>query len=81
MAFELDLPVRGPAAAAPHRDVVDTVNQHAAGALAAQKGRDEIKAGGADPEVLHLRLVEIAARFGWKSIAVASFMREIGKRL
>lgn len=52
----------------------------AAGALAAQRVCDEIAAGEHDPRLAWLRLVELAARFGWRSAATAAYTAELAKR-
>lgn len=59
----------------------DDVNASAAGALAAQRATAELRGANSNTDALWLNLVEVAAQFGWKSAAVASFVREVAKAI
>jgi hypothetical protein len=52
------------------------VAEEAEGAIAAQQVVD----AAGPPDLAWLRVVELAARFGWKSTAVRAFVIELAKR-
>lgn len=51
----------------------------AEGALAAQQAVAEISSGAHDSRLAWLRLVELAARHGWRSAAVAAYVCQLAK--
>jgi hypothetical protein len=59
----------------------DDISASAAGALAAQRAIAELRDPDSNLDVLWLRMVEVAAEFGWKSAGLPAFVREVAKAI
>lgn len=60
---------------------IGTFGQHATGSLTAQKIVHELRTERATTDTAYLRLIELAAEYGWKSAAVRGYFLEIAKRV
>jgi len=60
--------------------VTASVAQVAEGALAAQEAIDRLHEEWATPDLAWLAMIEVAAKFGWRSAATRAFVHELAKR-
>ena len=58
----------------------ESVQQQAEGALAAQQAVDRLQDEWTTPDLVWLAMIEVAAKFGWRSPATRSFVHELAKR-